>query len=195
MADLVSTQLWAPMGAEHDADLLSDRLGAAVHDGGLATTARDLLRFGQLLLDGGTVPDGTGGRVQVVPARWLRDSWAVTSDLRGGFAASPAEVSFPGGWYHNQLWFRPGPHGDVLLGLGIHGQVLYVCRRTRTVAVKLSSWPEAQHPAYLHNTLAALDAIGGALTHDSAHGHHLPGVVAGLDRHGTGSRRRGGSIV
>ena len=178
MADLVSTLLWGPMGAEHDADLLCDRLGAGVHDGGLATTARDLLRFGQLLLDGGAVPDGTGEMVQVVPARWLRDSWGVTSDLRGAFAASPAELSFPGGWYRNQLWFRPGRHGDVLLCLGIHGQLLHVCRRTRTVTVKLSSWPEAQNPTYLHDTLAALDAIGGALAYgDSA------------------SRRRGGSVV
>ena len=178
MADLVSTLLWGPMGAEHDADLLCDRLGAGVHDGGLATTARDLLRFGQLLLDGGAVPDGTGEMVQVVPARWLRDSWTVTSDLRGAFAASPAELSFPGGWYRNQLWFRPGRHGDVLLGLGIHGQLLHVCRRTRTVTVKLSSWPEAQNPTYLHDTLAALDAIGGALAYGDS-----------------GSRRRGGSVV
>lgn len=178
MADLVSTLLWGPMGAEHDADLLCDRLGAGVHDGGLATTARDLLRFGQLLLDGGAVPDGTGEMVQVVPARWLRDSWGVTSDLRGAFAASPAELSFPGGWYRNQLWFRPGRHGDVLLCLGIHGQLLHVCRRTRTVTVKLSSWPEAQNPTYLHDTLAALDAIGGALAYGDS-----------------GSRRRGGSVV
>jgi len=178
MADLVSTLLWAPMGAEHDADLMCDRLGAGVHDGGLATTARDLLRFGQLLLDGGAVPDGTGEMVQVVPARWLRDSWGVTSDLRGAFAASPAELSFPGGWYRNQLWFRPGRHGDVLLCLGIHGQLLHVCRRTRTVTVKLSSWPEAQNPTYLHDTLAALDAIGGALAYGDS-----------------GSRRRGRSVV
>jgi CubicO group peptidase (beta-lactamase class C family) len=198
MADLVSTLLWAPMGAERDADLLCDRLGAAVHDGGLATTARDLLRFGQLLLDGGAVPDDTGEMVQVVPALWLRDSWAVTSDVRSAFAASPAELSFPGGWYRNQLWFRPGRHGDVLLGLGIHGQLLHVCRRTRTVTVKLSSWPEAQHATYLHNTLAALDAIGGALAYGDARDstRHLPGVVSGLDRRGTRSRRRGdGSVV
>src|SRR5262245_13842874 len=72
MADLVSTLLWAPMGAERDAEFLCDTLGTAVHDGGLATTARDLLRFGQLLLDGGAVDDGEGGRRQVVPGPWLR---------------------------------------------------------------------------------------------------------------------------
>lgn len=197
MADLVSTLLWAPMGAEHDADLMCDRLGTAVHDGGLAATARDLLRFGLLLLDGGAVPDGTGEMVQVVPARWLRDSWGVTSDLRSAFAASPAEHSFPGGWYRNQLWFRPGRHGDVLLCLGIHGQLLHVCRRTRTVTVKLSSWPEAQNPTYMHNTLAALEAIGGFLAYGDSQDstHHLPGVSAGLGRRSARSRRGGGSVV
>ena len=60
MAGLISELLWAPMGAEHDAVLLHDGLGTAVHDGGLCATARDVARFGQMLLDGGLVPDGTG---------------------------------------------------------------------------------------------------------------------------------------
>src|SRR5262249_8568037 len=50
MADLVSRLLWIPMGAERDADITCDQLGSAVHDGGMSATARDLARFGQLLL-------------------------------------------------------------------------------------------------------------------------------------------------
>ncbi len=61
MTALVSELLWAPMGAEHDADLLHDGLGAVVYDGGLCATARDVARFGQLLLDGGAVPGGEAG--------------------------------------------------------------------------------------------------------------------------------------
>ena len=34
MAELISALVWAPMGAEHDASLLHDGLGTAVHDGG-----------------------------------------------------------------------------------------------------------------------------------------------------------------
>lgn len=85
-----------------------------------------------------------------------------TQRVSRGFVASPAEPAFPGGWYRHQFWFRPGPSGNVLLGLGIHGQMLYVCRRTRTVCVKLSSWPDAQHPAYLQDTLRAFDALDPA---------------------------------
>ena len=82
MAELMSALVWAPMGAEHDADLLHDGLGAAVHDGGLCATARDVARFGQMLLDGGAVPDGAGGTRRVVPPRWLRQGWAVDADAR-----------------------------------------------------------------------------------------------------------------
>src|ERR1035438_4349140 len=71
MAWLLSELIWAPMGAGHDADLLHDGLGTAVHDGGLCATARDVARFGQLLLDGGVVPDEAGGTRRAVPAAWL----------------------------------------------------------------------------------------------------------------------------
>ena len=165
MADLLSDLVWAPMGAEHDAEIICDALGTAVHDGGLAATARDLLRFGQLLLDGGVVPDGDGGTRTRRTPEWLRDAWAVDAEGRSLFLESPAEASFPGGWYRNQFWFRPGEHGDVLLCLGIHGQMVHVSRRTGTVCVKLSSWPEPSNPAYLQDTLRAFDAVGGAMLH------------------------------
>ena len=186
MAELVSALVWAPMGAEHEARLLHDGRGTAVHDGGLCATARDVARFGQMLLDGGAVPDEGGGTRRVVPPRWLRDGWAVDADVRGAFAASPAEAAFPGGWYRNQFWFRPGAYGDVLLGLGIHGQMVHVSRRTSTVCVKFSSWPQAQNPAYLEDTLRAFDAVGGVLAgRDPSRGRRrLAGVVSGLSRRG-----------
>ena len=184
MAALISELIWAPMGAEHDAILLHDGLGAAVHDGGLSATARDVARFGQLLLDGGLIPGGAGGTRRVVPPQWLRRAWAVDADARTAFAASPAEWAFPGGWYRHQFWFRPGDYGDVLLGLGIHGQMLHVSRRTNTVCVKFSTWPEAQNPAYLEDTLRAFDAVGGFLAGRDPGRRRLAGVVSGLSRSG-----------
>jgi CubicO group peptidase (beta-lactamase class C family) len=189
MAELISALVWAPMGAEHDADLLHDSTGTAVHDGGLCATARDVARFGQLLLDGGAVPDTAGRMRPLIRPRWLRQAWAVDADTRAAFAASPAELAFPGGWYRNQFWFRPGYYGDVLLGLGIHGQMLHVSRRTKTVCVKFSSWPQAQNPAYLEDTLRAFDAVGGTLAgrepiSPAGARRRLAGVVSGLSRRG-----------
>ena len=95
------------MGAEFDAEIICDGNGTRVHDGGLCATARDMARFGQLLLDGGAVPAGDGGPHRDRPG-WLRAAWAVDADSARCSRASPAEQSLPGGWYRNQFWFRPG---------------------------------------------------------------------------------------
>jgi hypothetical protein len=59
--------------------------------------------------------------------------------------------------YRNQCWF-PSEGRDVLLSLGIHGQMVYVNRSTGVVAAKLSAWPEPQNTWKLFSTLAAFDA-------------------------------------
>jgi CubicO group peptidase (beta-lactamase class C family) len=163
MADLVSERIWAPMGAEQDADITCDAVGTAIHDGGISAVARDLARFGQLLLD-----DGRVGHNQVIPEKWLSDSLNPDPDVRAAFATSENEPVLPGGWYRNQFWFVPGRTGDVQLCLGIHGQMVHVDRATRTVAVKLSSWPEAQNGAHLVDTVRAFGAIGAHLQGFSA---------------------------
>ena len=155
MADLVSTLIWAPMGAEYDAEITCDGLGSAVHDGGVSATARDMARFGNMLLH-----DGWVGHRPVVPESWLQQARHIDADIRSAFAASDSEPVLPGGWYRNQFWFVPGPSGDILLCLGINGQMVFVDRATRTVAVKLSSWPTAQDPAHLVDTIRAFAAVG-----------------------------------
>ncbi|MGA2831367.1 MAG: serine hydrolase, partial [Streptosporangiaceae bacterium] len=158
MADLISELVWSPIGAERDAEITCDRAGTAIHDGGMCATARDLARFGVMLLAGGEV----AGR-RVVPATWLRESWTADPDILEAFARSVSGPYLPGGWYRNKFWFVPREQHVVLLCLGIYGQMLYVNPGTGTVAAKLSSWPDAQSPAMLQDTLRAFDAIGAAL--------------------------------
>ncbi len=130
--------------------------GPAIHDGGISAVARDLARFGRLLLE-------TAGSTA---ARWSpRAGWRTrgTGPRRPGrVRASDNEEVLPGGWYRNQFWFVPTPRGAMLC-LGIHGQMVYVNRATRLVGVKLSSWPEAQSPEHLANTLRACGAISARL--------------------------------
>lgn len=158
MADLISTLLWVPMGAEQDAEITCDPVGSAVHDGGVSAVARDVARFGQLILDGGRV-DGR----PVVPAGWLLDAHNPEAEVREAFAQTESESVLPGGWYRNKFWFVPGRHGTALVCLGIHGQMVYVNRATGTVGVKLSSWPEAQSTKYLVDTLRAFGSVCGRL--------------------------------
>lgn len=155
MADLIAQLIWQPMGAEADAEITCDGVGSAIHDGGMSATARDVARFGQLLLD-----DGYVAGIPVLPQQWLSASRALDPDIRGAFAASNSEAQMPGGWYRNQFWFVPGPLGDVQLCLGIHGQMVLVDRATRTVSVKMSTWPSAQSPDYLLDTIRGFTAAG-----------------------------------
>ena len=72
MPELVSSLVWTPLGAEHDGEFLTDADGTAVHDGGLAVTALDLLRFGLMLVDAAeVVAPGLGRRC----ARHATTSW------------------------------------------------------------------------------------------------------------------------
>lgn len=161
MSDLVSTLLWRPMGAEADAEITCDSVGTGIHDGGISAVARDLARFGRLLLDDGQV-DGR----KVVPSTWLDESWNRPDAVRAAFAASDNEEVLPGGWYRNQFWFVPTQRGDAMLCLGIHGQMVYVNRATRLVGVKLSSWPTPQDTRSLVDTIRSFGSIGVALADD-----------------------------
>lgn len=191
MQTLMSEIIWQPMGAERDGYLSCDVTGMAIHDGGLAASPRDLARFGMMLVDGGGVPDPASGpdaERTVVPSRWLRDSWGVDSDIRSAFAESPTELAYPGGWYRNQFWFRPSPNGNVMLCRGIHGQLIYVGRRTRTVCVKVSHWPMPVAIERTQDTLRMCDTIAAALT---SRGHDVddadldvPGIAVGTRRGG-----------
>lgn len=156
MADLISTHLWQPMGAEFDAELTCDPLGSAMHDGGVCARTRDLARFGQLLLNG-----GKNGDSQVIPVDWLDTAVHPSPDVRAAFAASPSETLLPGGWYSSKFWFVPGPDGaPVQLCRGIHGQLIMVDHQTRTVTVKLSTWPDADNDRYFIDTLNAFSTVG-----------------------------------
>ncbi|GAB3790437.1 serine hydrolase domain-containing protein [Nocardioides ungokensis] len=159
MQELLSGLVWSRLGAEHDAIFSVDPLGTAIHDGGLAATLRDVARFGQALLDDGRSPAGE----QVLPAWWVRDTLDGGHDSKSAFAHSPSLTGMPGGHYRNQIWV-PYPDREVLLCLGIHGQMVLVDRVARTVGVKLSSWPVPLDPGRHLDTVAAFHAITDHLT-------------------------------
>jgi len=159
VADLISGLIWQPIGAEHDAEITCDPLGSAIPDGGISATARDLARFGQMLVD-----DGAAQGQAVVPEAWLADVRHPAPGVREAFARTDNEYVLPGGWYRSQFWVIPGPGGPVLVCLGIHGQLIYADRAARTVVVKLSSWPDAQNTAYLLDTLRSCAAVAERLS-------------------------------
>ncbi|GAA3328944.1 serine hydrolase domain-containing protein [Paeniglutamicibacter sulfureus] len=158
MDALLSDLVWGKLGAESDASVGIDQFGTAVFDGGINATLRDMARFGSLFLNDGLSLTGE----RVLSSEWIEQTLAGAPDSRDAFADSPVDNLMPGGMYRNQMWF-PYEGSDVVLCLGIHGQMVYINRPAQVVAVKLSTWPVPQDPARLFPTLRAFDAIAAAL--------------------------------
>lgn len=150
---MMSERLWAPMGAEEDAFVVVDAAGFAMSDGGICTTLRDLARFGRLLLE-----DGSRDGRRIIPKAWIDD---IRSGDHGLFDDDHREL-FPDGRYRNMFWI-PNRSRSAHMGLGIHGQHVWVDPDRGLVAVKLSSWPVALSEApHLSDWMAGVDAIVAA---------------------------------
>lgn len=158
MPELMSQLLWSRIGARSDAAIGVDSAGTGMFDGGINACLLDMVRFGSLYLRDGVSLTGE----QVVPPAWVADTVEGGADSRAAFAASPDDLRMPGGMYRNQFWF-PYPGSNVLLCLGIHGQLIYINRAAGVVAAKLSSWPVPQDAHMLFSTIQAFDAVSAEL--------------------------------
>ena len=136
-ADLFSREIWSAIGAERDAEIVLDKSGFSVVEGGICTTLRDLGRFGLMCLQGGELL----GR-QRVPADWLGRLGVRDQELIDAYAGSPEfDAAKPDAFYHDCWWIFDATRG-VYAGIGVNGQVLLVHHPTKTVVVKFSSHPE-----------------------------------------------------
>jgi CubicO group peptidase (beta-lactamase class C family) len=154
LAELVSRELWQPLGCEESASFTVDPAGYALACGGLNATLRDYARFGQLLLQKGKL-GGNLGNTQLVPADWIADIHNADHGLFG----EPYTLAAANGGYRNQFWIedvdRPG-----FMARGVFGQLIYVDPADDLVVVKLSSWPEFISTPRLLTALNAVHAIG-----------------------------------
>ncbi|MEP9361546.1 serine hydrolase [Nocardioides sp. CN2-186] len=130
--ELLAERIWSRIGAEHSGRMLLDPIGGPVASGGLNVTARDLARFGQMILDNGRVGDD-----QVVPeslVRTLRDGGSTEA-----FARCP-DVAHMEGWsYRAQWWVTPEGHPTAW---GVCGQILWVDHEAGIVLARLASAPD-----------------------------------------------------
>jgi CubicO group peptidase (beta-lactamase class C family) len=139
LSELISRELWAPMGAEADAELTVDAAGTGAIGGGFCATLRDYARLGALVADGGR---------GIVPATWIEQ-------LGDGDDTAWERRTVPnigGDGYRNQWWSRDG----FTMARGIHGQL--IAANDKTVVTVLSSWPAALEPAHEQ---AQLQAVAG----------------------------------
>lgn len=131
LADVISELIWQPLGAESDAYITLDNAGNARPAGGMCATLRDIARIGQLVLH-----DDNG----VVPASWIHDM--LDSGSQEAFAAGPwsgfervlGKLAYRSYWLSNK-------QDQMLIGLGVHGQILIADRKNGIVMAKTSSQP------------------------------------------------------
>lgn len=129
LADLISEELWAPMGAEDDAYITLDRGGFGLADGGFNATLRDFTRFALLLLRGGKAH----GR-QIVPAAWIEAIRNADHEIFG----NKRQGALPRGAYRNQFWIED-PDSRVFMCFGIFGQYIYMDPESDFAMIKLST--------------------------------------------------------
>ena len=158
LAQLISTNLWGPMGAEFDADVTVDGHGNAMADGGVCTTLRDLARFGLLFANGGT----RGGR-RVVPAAWIADTVTGASDGVEAFALGADSADRRLGAHYRNKWWVLAPDVPAYAGLGINGQMVFVHMPSKTVVAKFSTWRTALDPLADRWAVDGAFAIANAL--------------------------------
>jgi CubicO group peptidase (beta-lactamase class C family) len=157
LQELLQTELWSRLGPEQDAAIVVDRTGFPYVGAGMNACARDLARFGQMM-----VQQGSFNGEQIVPTAWISDTRYADDHARAIFAASEYGEFMPGGHYRNKVWVRDSERG-VLIAIGIHGQIIYMDMSNGVVIVKLSSQPESADIPIFSDTFAAMAAISDAI--------------------------------
>lgn len=150
MTELLSERIWSRMGAEQDAYMTVDGVGTPFAGGGLSAGLRDLGRFGQIMLDG-----GTWHGEQIVPE-------AAIENIRAGgnvddFAAA-GYADLAGGSYRGQWWIFNNDHG-AFAARGVHGQTIYIDPTAEMVIVRFASFPIAFNSRIDPTSLPAYQAV------------------------------------
>jgi CubicO group peptidase (beta-lactamase class C family) len=129
LSDYVSEKIWAPMGAEADAEWLIDPRGMEAAYCCVNARLRDWARLGQLLLEGGA-RDGKA----IIPADWVEAGTTVR--LRDSHLQPRRATPYFG--YGYQVWVFPDHLGFALLG--VRGQAVFVLPRMKLVMAQTAVW-------------------------------------------------------
>jgi CubicO group peptidase (beta-lactamase class C family) len=126
LTENVSERIWSKIGMEENAYYVTDETGVEQASAGLNATARDIARFGQLILNNGCYKG-----VQVLPSSISKN----VKSVQEGELAIKLGSSMS---YHNQWWITHNEHGAFEV-LGSYGQYLYIDPKANMVIVQFSS--------------------------------------------------------
>ena len=128
-------KLMKPLGAKDDAYVTLDRMGTSRAAGGICISASDIMSICEMVRTFGKNDQGA----QVFPENWIKDMLNSETDKR--FNLDGHYDIFPEGLYRSK-WYRPYTSQNILFGLGIHGQWIWIDFDKELSIVCLSSEPK-----------------------------------------------------
>ena len=128
-------KLMKPLGARDEAYVTLDRMGTSRAAGGICISANDIMRICEMVRCYGKNSQGE----QVFPENWIKDILHSDSDKK--FSLDGHYDIFPEGLYRSK-WYRPYTSRNVLFGLGIHGQWIWIDFEKELSIICLSSEPK-----------------------------------------------------
>jgi CubicO group peptidase (beta-lactamase class C family) len=133
-SDFLHDRMLAPLGCGDLVLVGLDGEGHARATGGIAMSARDLLRVGQMISDGGRRPNGA----RIVSEGWIKDM--SVGATRQAWMDGDYPDMLPKGHYRSCWYDESGGRGP-LVALGVFGQFVWVDAARDIVIVCLSSRP------------------------------------------------------
>ena len=128
-------KLMKPLGAKDDAYVTLYRMGTSRAAGGICISASDIMSICEMVRTFGKNDQGA----QVFPENWIKDMLNSETDKR--FNLDGHYDIFPEGLYRSK-WYRPYTSQNILFGLGIHGQWIWIDFDKELSIVCLSSEPK-----------------------------------------------------
>ena len=128
-------KLMKPLGARDESYVTLDRMGTSRAAGGICISANDIMSICEMVRCYGKNSQGE----QVFPENWIKDILHSDSDKK--FSLDGHYDIFPEGLYRSK-WYRPYTSRNVLFGLGIHGQWIWIDFEKELSIVCLSSEPK-----------------------------------------------------
>lgn len=128
-------KLMKPLAARDEAYVTLDRMGTSRAAGGICISANDIMRICEMVRCYGKNSQGE----QVFPENWIKD--ILNSDSNKKFSLDGHYDIFPEGLYRSK-WYRPYTSRNILFGLGIHGQWIWIDFEKELSIVCLSSEPK-----------------------------------------------------
>ena len=149
--DLLQKYIWDKLHTEHEAHIVADETDFPYMGAGMNASARDLAKFGLMLMNNGTL-----NNERVVPESWIKETLNQDQSYKDKFLKGDYAARLPGFHYRNQTWV-----GDetTLICLGIYGQAIFIDQKNSLVIVKLSSHPAPDDPIILGNSFLGINAI------------------------------------